>query len=60
VDATYWLAVEHDDGSRDLHPLPPDDDHTWGVPAGHHADTIAAVSILDEAGRVWCSARLTA
>jgi hypothetical protein len=60
VGATYWLAVEHADGSRDLHPLPPDDDHTWVIPVEHDPSTIATVSVLDRQGRVWCSARFTA
>jgi hypothetical protein len=58
VDATYWLAVEHDDGSRDLHPLRPDDDNIWVVPVDHDPGSIATVSVLDRQGRVWCSARL--
>jgi hypothetical protein len=60
VDATYWLAVEQDDGSRDLHPLRPDDDHTWVVPVDHDPSSIATVSVLDRQGRVWCSARFSA
>jgi hypothetical protein len=59
VNATYWLAVEHDDGSRELHPLPPDEDHTWVIPVEHDPSTIATVSVLDRQGRVWCSARFT-
>jgi hypothetical protein len=57
ADATYWLAVEHDDGSRDLHPLPPDDDNTWVIPVDHDPNSIATVAVLDRQGRVWCSAR---
>jgi hypothetical protein len=59
VDATYWLAVEQDDGSRDLHPLPPDGDSTWVVDLDDPG-AVAAVSVLDDEGRVWCSARFTA
>jgi hypothetical protein len=59
VDATYWLAVEEDDGSRDLHPLTPDRGYTWVV-ALDDPGTVAAVSVLDDEGRVWCSARFPA
>ena len=59
VDATYWLAVEQDDGARDLHPLTPDGDSTWVV-AVDEPGAVAAVSVLDDEGRVWCSARFPA
>jgi hypothetical protein len=59
VDATYWLAVEQDDGSRDLYPLTPAGDSTWVV-AVDEPGAVAAVSVLDDEGRVWCSARFTA
>jgi hypothetical protein len=59
ADATYWLAVEQDDGSRELHPLAPDRDYTWVV-ALDDPGAVAAVSVLDDEGRVWCSARFPA
>ena len=60
VDATYWLAVERDDGSRDLHPLTPDGDYTWIIPLDVDPSAVSSISVLDEEGRVWCSARFTA
>jgi hypothetical protein len=60
LDATYWLAVEHDDGSRDLHPLAPGRDDTWVVPIDVDPGAVSAVSVLDDAGRVWCTARFPA
>jgi hypothetical protein len=60
VDATYWLAVEHDDGTRALHPLAPDADYTWIVPLDVDPDAVASVSVLDDEGRQWCAARFDA
>ena len=61
VNATYWLAVEVDDGTREVHPLPPDDDdHTWVIELDSDPDAIATVSVLDDEGRVWCTARFAA
>ncbi len=57
LDATYWLAVERDDGTRELHPLAPDRDYTWVVPLDVDPGAVSAVSVLDDAGRVWCAAR---
>jgi Putative zinc-finger len=53
---TYWLAIELDDGSRTMTHL--DTDHTWWeVPVEADAGKIAAVSMLDGEGRVWCTGR---
>jgi hypothetical protein len=60
LDATYWLAVERDDGTRELHRLAPDRDYTWVVPVDVDPGAVSAVSVLDDAGRVWCSARFPA
>jgi hypothetical protein len=57
VDATYWLAVEDGEGQRALRRLPPADEHPWTVELDAVASTVAAVSIVDNGGTVWCTAR---
>ncbi len=59
VDATYWLSVEHDGGSRQLYPLEYDTDFVWVVPLDVDPDDLATVSVLDGKGRLWCSADFT-
>ncbi len=59
VDATYWLSVEHDGGSRQLYPLEYDTDYVWVVPLDVDPDAVASVSVLDGKGRLWCSADFT-
>jgi hypothetical protein len=54
-DATYWLAIELDDGSRTMTHLPTDDDW-WEVAIDANADEVATVSVLNGDGLVWCSA----
>ncbi|HZA86627.1 MAG TPA: zf-HC2 domain-containing protein [Acidimicrobiales bacterium] len=52
----YWLAIELVDGSRTMTHIATD--HTWWeVPVEADADDIAAVSMLDGEGRVWCTGR---
>jgi phosphohistidine swiveling domain-containing protein len=53
---TYWLAIELVDGSRTMTHLGTDDTW-WEVPVEADADAIAAVSMLDGDGRVWCTGR---
>jgi Putative zinc-finger len=55
----YWLAVEQDDGTRTLRPVPPDMDD-WSVRVDAPADEVASVSMIDAQGRVWCSGRFPA
>jgi hypothetical protein len=57
VDATYWLAVEDGEGQRALRRLPPADEHPWTVELDAVPSTVAAVSIVDNGGTVWCTAR---
>ena len=57
--ATYWLAVELDDGSRTMTHIGADDTW-WEVPLRGDTDEVATVSVLDGEGRVWCSADFTA
>jgi anti-sigma factor RsiW len=59
VDATYWLAVEDGEGTRALERLPPVDEHPWTVTLDVPASTVAAVSIVDNGGTVWCTARFS-
>jgi hypothetical protein len=53
--ATYWLAVEMDDGSRTMTHIGTDATW-WKVSLEGHADEVASVSVLDGDGWVWCSA----
>jgi Putative zinc-finger len=57
--ATYWLAIELDDGSRTMTHI--GTDHTWWeVPVDGDAEEVASVSVLDGDGFVWCSAEFSA
>jgi hypothetical protein len=58
IDSAYWLAVETNDGTRSLHRLPRGDGHPWHVAVGTDPRTIAAVSVVDDKGSVWCSAQI--
>jgi hypothetical protein len=60
VDATYWLSVEHGDRSRRLYPLQHDPDYEWVIPLDVDPASVATVSVLDDKGRLWCSADFTA
>jgi hypothetical protein len=55
----YWLAVELHDGSRMMTPLTTEDTW-WEVPVDADAGEVAAVSLLDGDGKVWCSAQFPA
>jgi hypothetical protein len=57
--ATYWLAVEMDDGSRTMTHIGTDATW-WKVPVEGDADEVATVSVLDGDGWVWCSAEFSA
>ena len=57
--ATYWLAVEMDDGSRTMTHIGTDDTW-WQVPVEGDAEDVATVSVLDGGGWVWCSAEFSA
>jgi hypothetical protein len=57
--ATYWLAVEMDDGSRTMTHIGTDTTW-WKVSLEGHADDVARVSVLDGDGWVWCSAEFSA
>lgn len=57
VDGPYWLAVQTDDGSRDLHRLPPADDQPWTVDIETDPSKVVAVSVVDNNGIVWCTAQ---
>jgi hypothetical protein len=53
--ATYWLAVEMNDGSRTMTHIGTDATW-WEVSLEGDADEVASVSVLDGDGWVWCSA----
>ncbi len=54
--ATYWLVVEQEDGTRTMSALAADVDD-WSMRVDAPVDEIATVSMLDNAGRVWCTGR---
>jgi hypothetical protein len=56
--ATYWLAVEMDDGSRTMTHIGTDATW-WKVSLEGDADEVASVSVLDGKGWVWCSAEFS-
>jgi hypothetical protein len=56
--ATYWLAVEMDDGSRTMTHIGTDATW-WKVSLEGDADEVASVSVLDGDGWVWCSAEFS-
>jgi hypothetical protein len=53
----YWLAVESRGGARDLYALPVSERGTWHVPLAAEPAAVAAVSVVDDTGRVFCSGR---
>jgi anti-sigma factor RsiW len=57
--ATYWLAVEMDDGSRTMTHIGTDATW-WEVSLEGDVDEVASVSVLDSDGWVWCSAEFSA
>jgi hypothetical protein len=59
ADATYWLAVEMEDGSRTMTHIGTDATW-WEVPLEGDAGDVASVSVLDGDGWVWCSAEFSA
>lgn len=56
-DAVYHVAVEREDGSRELVALPGGSDERWEISLDAAADEVASVAILDDEGRTWCAAR---
>ena len=53
---SYWLVVEQEDGTRTMSALAADVDD-WSMRVDAAVDEIATVSMLDNAGRVWCTGR---
>jgi hypothetical protein len=56
--ATYWLAIEMEDGSRTMTHIGTDATW-WQVPLEGDAQDVATVSVLDGDGWVWCSAEFS-
>jgi len=56
---SYWLVVEHDDGTRTMRALAPDVDD-WFMRVDVPIEDIATVAMLDSEGRVWCTGRFDA
>ena len=53
---SYWLVVEHDDGTRTMRALAADVEG-WSMRVDGPIDDIATVAVLDSEGRVWCTGR---
>jgi anti-sigma factor RsiW len=53
---TYWLAVETEDGTRTMQVADPSIEE-WTMRVDAPAAEVSTVSVLDDAGRVWCSGR---
>jgi hypothetical protein len=51
---SYWLVIEHADGTRTMRALAPDVAE-WSMEVRAPVDDIAAVSMVDDEGRVWCT-----
>jgi Putative zinc-finger len=60
VEGPYWLMVRTAAGSHDLYRLPGADEHPWRVALDADPAAVQAVSVVDDAGRVWCTARFAA
>lgn len=57
--ASYQVAIELRDGTRLLRPVPgAGEAGGWTFSVDAPAEDVAAVSVVDTAGRVWCSGRL--
>jgi hypothetical protein len=50
----YWLVAEHQDGTRTMRALTADVDD-WSMQVDAPVGDIAAVSMVDSDGRVWCT-----
>jgi hypothetical protein len=57
----YWLVLETLDGARTMQVIPEGDDDAadvaWTMAVDVAATEVATVSVVDGAGRVWCSGR---
>lgn len=60
VAGPYWLMVERAGGAHDLHRLPSAEERPWTIAAGADPGTVRSVSVVDDKGTVWCSARFSA
>ena len=59
VGATYWLQVRTTGGDHDLHRLPPADQRPWHIALDTDPGKVRSVSVVDDKGAVWCTARFT-
>ena len=59
VGATYWLQVRTTGGDHDLRRLPPADQRPWHIDLGTDPGKVRSVSVVDDKGTVWCTARFT-
>jgi hypothetical protein len=56
VEGPYWLQVRTAGGGHDLYRLPTADEHPWRIPLDADGGAVRAVSVVDDAGTVWCTA----
>jgi anti-sigma-K factor RskA len=56
---TYWLSVELEDGTRSMDAVRAGREE-WSVEVAAPADEVVTISVLDSAGRVWCTGRFAA
>ena len=51
---SYWLVVEQRDGTRTMRALAPEVED-WSMEVRAPVEAVAAVSMVDQDGRVWCT-----
>jgi hypothetical protein len=56
VEGPYWLMVRTGGSSPDLYRVPAADQHPWRIPLDGESGTVRSVSVVDDAGTVWCTA----
>lgn len=55
---SYWLVVEQRDGTRTMRALAPEVED-WSMEVRAPVEAVAAVSMVDQDGRVWCTGAFT-
>ena len=59
VDGPYWVMVRTAGGAQHLQRLPPADQRPWRIALGADPRTVRTVSVVDDRGTVWCTARFS-
>jgi hypothetical protein len=60
LDDPYWISVAEADGSTSLYRLPEAGAPPWRVPLDAGPDDVTTISLVDNHGAVWCTARFEA